>query len=197
MIYSGKTHPQPRSSLDGTRREPAMGILISTDSFGGVHEVLKGWTPESDGIFTYDLTRARRQLVATFEVNGSGMLPIAAGTDIIGGLWHMKAFFESRADSYSSGSTKRIWIFSDMMNETAKFPMPALLGTGPERMLERANAEGLLVPRMATRFMFRARRRRPLAAGMAYRQEVLGNVLRRCRRPRGVLRSGVRIVRGK
>ena len=150
----GTTNDLFRQYLFSTKKllltEPAASRLwvsvISTDSFGGVHEVLKGWTPESHGIFTDDLTRARRQLVATFEVKSSGMLPIAAGTDIIGGLWHMKAFFESRADSYSSGSTKRIWIFSDMMNETASFPMPALLGTGPERMLERANAEGLLVP---------------------------------------------------
>ena len=118
--------------------------VISTDSFGGVHEVVKGWTPESHGVFTDDLTHARRQLAASFEVKSSGMAPVAAGTDIIGGLWHMKALFEATASV--EGSAKTIWIFSDMMNETASFPMPALLGMGPERMLERAKADGLLVP---------------------------------------------------
>jgi hypothetical protein len=33
-----------------------------------------------------------------------------------------------------------------MMNETREFPMPQLLEIGPERMLERAKANGLLVP---------------------------------------------------
>jgi hypothetical protein len=121
--------------------------VISTDSFGGVHELLKGWTPDAHGVFTDDLTRARRQLAASFEAKSSGMAPVAAGTDIIGGLWRMKALLESGANGEDSqGSTRTIWIFSDMMNETTSFPMPALLGMGPERMLERAKAAGLLVP---------------------------------------------------
>ena len=33
-----------------------------------------------------------------------------------------------------------------MMNETHEFPMPQLIELGPERMLERAKANGLLVP---------------------------------------------------
>jgi hypothetical protein len=33
-----------------------------------------------------------------------------------------------------------------MTNETREFPMPQLLEIGPERMLERAKANGLLVP---------------------------------------------------
>jgi hypothetical protein len=32
------------------------------------------------------------------------------------------------------------------MNETHEFPMPQLLDIGPERMLERAKANGLLAP---------------------------------------------------
>jgi hypothetical protein len=75
------------------------------------------------------------------------MAPVAAGTDIFGGLWHMKALFESGPTGESPhGAAKTIWIFSDMMNETPDFPMPALIGTGPERMLERARASGLIVP---------------------------------------------------
>jgi len=63
------------------------------------------------------------------------------------GLWHLKDIFESVRQVHSSGEgAKSIWIFSDMMNETKEFPMPELLGIGPERMLERAKASGLLVP---------------------------------------------------
>lgn len=39
-----------------------------------------------------------------------------------------------------------IWIFSDMMNETRPCQIPMLLSLGPERMLERAKANGLIVP---------------------------------------------------
>jgi hypothetical protein len=42
--------------------------------------------------------------------------------------------------------TKIIWIFSDMINETRKFPMPTLIAMGPQRTLERARASGLTVP---------------------------------------------------
>jgi len=120
---------------------------IATDSFGGVQDIVKGWTPEAHGIFTNDLTRARRQLAISFEAKSAGLTATAEGTDIFGGLWHLKTEFESapkaaRADS----GTRTIWIFSDMMNETAEFPMPRLLDIGPERMLERAKANGLIVP---------------------------------------------------
>ena len=120
---------------------------ISTDSFGGVHEVLKGWTPDARGVFTDDLNRARRELAANFETTSSGMAPVASGTDIVGGLWHLKTVFESNpnADSIHAIS-KTIWIFSDMVNETKDFPMPALLAIGPERMLDRAKANRLIVP---------------------------------------------------
>jgi hypothetical protein len=33
-----------------------------------------------------------------------------------------------------------------MMNETKEFPMPELLEIGPDRMLDRAKADGLIVP---------------------------------------------------
>ena len=42
--------------------------------------------------------------------------------------------------------SKTIWIFSDMMNEAPNFPMPMLIAVGPEQMLERAKANGLVVP---------------------------------------------------
>jgi len=120
--------------------------VISTDSFGGVQEVLRGWTPQAHGVFTDDLMRARRQLAAGFEAKSSGMAPVAAGTDIFGGLWHLKALFESTGkDGESRSLSKNIWIFSDMVNETKSFPMPALVSTGPEQMLERAKANGLVV----------------------------------------------------
>ncbi len=116
--------------------------VISTDSFGGVHPLLKGRTPEAHGVFTDDVHRARRQLATSFEAKSTEMSPVAAGTDIIGGLWHMKTLFESNKVSVS----KTIWIFSDMVNETHAFPMPALLGLGPEQMVERAKANGVVVP---------------------------------------------------
>jgi hypothetical protein len=42
--------------------------------------------------------------------------------------------------------SKTIWIFSDMMNESANLNMPALLPAGPEKMIERVKANGLMVP---------------------------------------------------
>jgi len=155
IARGGATSDLFREYLFSTKKllltEPASSRVwvsaISTDSFGGVREILKGWTPDAHGVFTDDLTRARRQLASSFEAKSSGMAPVAAGTDIIGGLWHLKALFESDQQSGASRSAaKTIWIFSDMMNETPSFLMPGLLGTGPERMLERAKANGLLVP---------------------------------------------------
>jgi hypothetical protein len=119
---------------------------ISTDSFGGGHEILKGWTPDARGVFTDDLNRARRQLASAFEAKSSGMAPVASGTDIFGGLWHIKTLFESVMSGSPSTTTKTLWIFSDMMNETREFPMPELLEIGPQRMLDRAKENGLLVP---------------------------------------------------
>jgi len=76
------------------------------------------------------------------------MAPLASATDIFGGLWHVKAVFESATKPNSPTSQSRtIWIFSDMMNETKAFPfpMPELIALGPERMLERAKENGLML----------------------------------------------------
>jgi hypothetical protein len=143
-----------REYLTSTRKlllgEPAKTRVwvssISSDSFGGVREVVKGWTPEARGVFTDELNRARRELASSFEKNSSGMSAAAAGTDIFGGLWHLKALFESSSASGDRGASKTIFIFSDMVNETAEFQMPAILAMGPEKMLEQAKANELLVP---------------------------------------------------
>jgi hypothetical protein len=120
--------------------------VITTESFGSVRSLVKGWTPDAQGVFTDDLNRARHQLAANFEAKSAGLTPTAAGTDIIGGLWQMKALLESGSKGSSDAVSKSIWIFSDMMNESANFNMPALLPAGPERMVERAKANGLMVP---------------------------------------------------
>lgn len=143
-----------REYLTATRKlllsEPAKSRVwvssISSESFGGVREVVKGWTPEARGIFTDDLDRARHQLATSFAKNASGMSAASAGTDIFGGLWRMKTLFESGSASEGSGVSKTIFIFSDMVNETKEFQIPAILPSGPEKMLEQARANGLLVP---------------------------------------------------
>jgi len=118
---------------------------ITTESFGSVREILKGWTPEAHGVFTDNLTRARRQLASSFETNASGLVPIAGGTDIFGALWRLKALMDSEPQ-VRPGATREIWIFSDMINETPTLMMPALVATGPKKLLEQAKANGLLVP---------------------------------------------------
>ena len=118
--------------------------VISTDSFGGVRELVRGWTPAGQGVFTDDLNRARRQLASSFQAKAAGLRPVASGTDIIGGLWHLKALLDS--GPASEHVSKDIWIFSDMMNETAQFNMPALIPTGPDGMLRHVKNNHLLVP---------------------------------------------------
>ena len=120
--------------------------VITTESFGSVRSVVKGWTPDAQGIFTDDLDHARHQLAANFEVKSAGLTPTAAGTDIIGGLWQLKALLESGSKGNSDTLSKTIWIFSDMMNESPNLNMPALLPAGPEKMIERVKANGLMVP---------------------------------------------------
>lgn len=120
--------------------------VITTDSFGSVRSLLKGWTPDTQGVFADNLDRARHQLAASFEEKSAGLKPNAAGTDIIGGIWQMKAMLESGTSSSSAAISKTIWIASDMVNESAGFNMPALLPEGPERMLSYAKENGLIVP---------------------------------------------------
>jgi hypothetical protein len=120
--------------------------VITTESFGSVRSLVKGWTPEAQGVFTDDLNRARHQLAANFEAKSAGLTPTAAGTDIIGGLWQLKALLESGSKGNSDTVSKTIWIFSDMMNESANLNMPALLPAGPETMIERVKTNGLMVP---------------------------------------------------
>ena len=119
--------------------------VITTESFGSVRRLVKGWTPDAQGVFTDNLNRARHQLAASFEAKAAQLSPAAAGTDIFGGLWQLKAMLESGADQRTS-VTKSIWIVSDMMNESANFQMPALLPSGPDRMLAMARSNGLIVP---------------------------------------------------
>lgn len=118
---------------------------ITTESFGSVREILKGWTPEAHGVFTDNLTRARRQLGSSFETDASALAPIAGGTDIFGALWRLRAFMDSDPQ-VRRDAIREIWIFSDMINETPTLMMPALIASGPQKMLEQAKANGLVVP---------------------------------------------------
>jgi hypothetical protein len=118
--------------------------VISTDSFGSVRELVRGWTPDGRGVFTDNLNSARRQLVSNFQSRAAALAPVASGTDIIGGLWHMKALLDS--GGASDRIAKDIWIVSDMMNETAEFPMPALIPSGSDGMLKQAKGNHLVVP---------------------------------------------------
>ncbi len=121
-------------------------LRISSDSFGGPEEIVRGWTPDAHGVFTDDLERARRQLAAAFEKHSVGMAPSAPATDIFGGLERMKVLAEAATQTFGTANSTTIFIFSDMLNETGEFPIPALLQTGPERMFERAKAAGFVVP---------------------------------------------------
>ncbi|GEM_PF-1614905 len=121
---------------------------IVGDSFGA-QDIVVGWTPEVHGVFTDDLDRARQQLASTFVTKSSRLAPTAQATDIIGGLWHIKALFESSSQSPQAvgrASVRIVNIFSDMKNDSRDFSMPDLLALGPDRMLERVKGTDLLVP---------------------------------------------------
>lgn len=79
--------------------------VITTESFGSVRSLVKGLTPEARGVFTDDLNRARHQPAANFEAKSAGLTPTAAGTDIIGGLWQLKALLAKRSSSLGMEGT--------------------------------------------------------------------------------------------
>ena len=47
------------------------------------------------------------QLASSFEAKSAGMAPLASATDIFGGLWHVKAVFESATKPNSPTSQSR------------------------------------------------------------------------------------------
>jgi len=57
---SDGTRTWEKTSPDERRDSHVQVSLISTDSFHGVQDILKGWTPDARGVFTADLNRARR-----------------------------------------------------------------------------------------------------------------------------------------
>lgn len=115
--------------------------VITTDSFGSTGPLLRGWTPDSKGVFTDDLNRARHELASSFATKAASLRPMSAGTDIFGGLWQLQTLFDS-----ATAQTKEVFILSDMMNETPNFNMPALLAFGPEKMMEMARSNNKIVP---------------------------------------------------
>ncbi|MGE0406362.1 MAG: hypothetical protein AB7O65_08685 [Candidatus Korobacteraceae bacterium] len=115
---------------------------ITTDSFGSGREIVKGWTPQASGVFTERLTRAQRQLASALESKMATLSPSSSGTDIFGALFWSKTMLEG---TRQSGNSREIWIFSDMMNESATLNMPALLSAGPEQMIEQARKTESLV----------------------------------------------------
>lgn len=144
-LFREYTHGARQLLLTEPESSRIVVSTITTESFGSVREILKGWTPEAHGVFTDNLSRARRQLASSFETNASALAPIAGGTDIFGALWRLKALMDSDPQVHQS-ATHEIWIFSDMINETPTLMMPALIASGPQKMLEQAKANGLLVP---------------------------------------------------
>jgi hypothetical protein len=169
---------------------------IATDSFGGLREILKGFTPDAGGIFTDDLNGARRQLAISFETNSSTLSPSESGTDIFGALWHVKAIFDAGQEHKSSDQPSRnIWIFSYMMNETNEFPMPQLLELGPERMLGQSEKKQT---HSASDSLQNSRRwsltHGANATTMDEAQAVLGNVSRGCGCRAGLIFKRVRCL---
>lgn len=125
-------------------------FAISTESFGSVPTLLRGHTPAARGIFMDQLSNARMQLVSAFESKSGSLSPSASGTDILGALWRVRAAFESAP----KGAVKELFIFSDGVQETRDFDMPALLPLGTQRMIEFTKSNGLLVPLENVRVSF-------------------------------------------
>jgi hypothetical protein len=51
---------------------------ITNNSFGGVHEIVRGWTPNVHGVFMDDLHRALRQLATDFEAKSASLIRTCA-----------------------------------------------------------------------------------------------------------------------
>lgn len=140
ISHRGQTNDLFRQYLHGVKKllrtEPpntkVWVLAISEDSFGGTPEIFSGWTPGVHGVFTDDLSRARRQMAFKFGQEASRIAPSASGTDIFGALWRLKALFDSDSRKPSDSIQKTIWIFSDMVNETKAFSMTNLMQTDPK-----------------------------------------------------------------
>ncbi len=99
IAHRGQTHTLFQDYLAATRRllqtEPAQSRvwvqLVTTDSFGAVQTLIKGFTPSVSGVFTDDLDRARQQLVGAFKLKSAQMRQVASGTGFTGGFWLAKA----------------------------------------------------------------------------------------------------------
>ncbi len=152
IVHGGKNRSLFDEMLAGVssllKNEPAESrvwvFVISTDSFGAVEPVVGGYTPPMHGVFADKLNLARQQLVDAFKRRTTNITPNSNATDIIGGLWRTKAAFD--AASASAKLPKDIYIFTDGINHTGAFNMPALIPTGADNMLIFARNNNMLVP---------------------------------------------------
>jgi hypothetical protein len=60
--------------------------VVSSESFGSVRPLVKGWTPDRQGVFTDDLNRTRHELASNFEAKAAGLHPISARHGHIRGI---------------------------------------------------------------------------------------------------------------
>lgn len=119
---------------------------VTTESFGSVQTLLRGWTPTPKGVFTEPLQRARQQLVASLEAKFAGIQPTAAGTDLLGALARTKVLMESDGGTSNRRVSREIYVLSDMVNESGDLAMPALAPRGAARMMEVVTNNRMLVP---------------------------------------------------
>ena len=82
-----------------------------------MHDLVRGRTPDAQGVSTDNLGRAWRELAAEFLARAAGLAPVGYGVDSMGGLWRMKTVFGS--GPRFGHAQKDIWILSDMMNVSA------------------------------------------------------------------------------
>ncbi len=79
--------------------------VITTESFGSMRSLVKGWTPDAQGLFTDDLDRARHQLAANFEAK-SAVLRHSGRNRHNRGPLELKALLESGSKGNSDASLK-------------------------------------------------------------------------------------------